>query len=248
MAERRMFAKSIVSSDAFGDMPSSSQLLYFRYGMEADDDGFVINPKQIMRMSGASEDDMRILVARHYIIPFISGVIVIAHWLVHNAIRKDRYKPTQCIEEKKQLRINDKKEYYIADDGVEDGISLWVPDGKPPDNLLETQVSIGEVSIEEDSIGKCIYKLGTEQLSEKSYNTLLKQFGKTIVDEQINRILSHPYYGCLNEETIGQWCSEAKDRLPQMKTTTRDFNNFEQRHYTEDEVNNIERILLSKMG
>lgn len=245
MAERRMFAKSIVNSDAFGDMPASSRLLYFRYGMEADDDGFIINPKQIMRMSGASEDDIRVLAAKHYIIPFVSGVIAVTHWLVHNSIRKDRYKPTQCIEEKKLLRVNDKKEYFLAEGSEEEGVPLWLPDGKPPDNHLETQVSIGKERIDKDSIGECKYMLGKESLSEETYNTLVNRFGKTIVDEQINRIISNPYYGCLNEKTISQWCEEARHRPPQTKKNRNSFNNFEQRHYSDEEFENIERILLT---
>lgn len=245
MAERRMFAKSIVNSDAFGDMPPSSRLLYFRYGMEADDDGFIINPKQIMRMSGASEDDIRILIAKHYIIPFVSGVIAITHWLVHNAIRKDRYKPTQCIEEKKMIRVNDKKEYFLAEGNETEGVSLWLPDGKPPSNHLEPQVSIGKERIDEERLDECKFMLGKETLSEEIYNTLVKKFGKTIVDEQIQRILSNPYYGCLNEKTISQWCEETRNRSLQTKKIRNSFNNFEQRNYTDEDFENIERMILT---
>lgn len=92
MAERRMFAKSIVKSDAFADMPLSSQALYFHLGMEAD-------------------DDLKILVTKRFIIPFESGVIVITHWHSQNQLRKDRYKPTRFIQEKELVFLNENKEY-----------------------------------------------------------------------------------------------------------------------------------------
>ena len=92
MAERRMFAKSIIDSDAFLDMPMSARLLYYDLSMRADDDGFVNSPKKIMKIVGASVDDMNILIARKFILDFESGVIVIKHWRIHNYIRIDRYK------------------------------------------------------------------------------------------------------------------------------------------------------------
>ena len=103
MAERRMFAKSIIDSDSFIDMPTTARLLYFDLSMRADDDGFVNSPKKICRMTGASDKDMQILIDNQYIIPFESGIIVIKHWKIHNYIQKDRYKPTVYQEEKNHL-------------------------------------------------------------------------------------------------------------------------------------------------
>lgn len=111
MAARRMFAKVIVDSDLFIDMPVTSRLLYYDLGMRADDDGFVNAPKKIMRMIGASQDDLKILVQRGFIIPFDSGVIVISHWRVHNYLRKDTYNETQYAAEKSQLVLDDKNVY-----------------------------------------------------------------------------------------------------------------------------------------
>jgi hypothetical protein len=111
MAERRMFAKSIIDSDAFLDMPLSTQALYFHLSMRADDEGFVNNPKKIQRMIGASEDDAKLLILKRYILTFDSGVIVIKHWKIHNYIQNDRYKPTTYIEEKSQLTLDEKKAY-----------------------------------------------------------------------------------------------------------------------------------------
>ena len=100
MAEKRMFAKSIVLSDAFLDMPMSARCLYFTMGMLADDDGFVSAPKSIMRQCGASQDDMAILIQKRYVLAFESGVIVIKHWRINNYLRQDRYSETTFVEEK----------------------------------------------------------------------------------------------------------------------------------------------------
>ena len=139
MAERRMFAKTIIDSDAFLDMPMSAQALYFHLGMRADDEGFVNNPKKIQRMVGASDDDARLLIAKRFIIAFESGVIVIKHWRIHNYIQKDRFKETLYKEEKSTLMLDEKNAYTEADKKqcIQNGYSL------------DTQVSIGK-----DSIGK----------------------------------------------------------------------------------------------
>ena len=118
MAERRMFAKTIVLSDAFLDMPLGARCLYMTMGMLADDDGFVNSPKSIMRQTGATEDDLRILIAKKFIIPFESGVIVIKHWRINNYLQSDRYKQTVYQEEKAMLTLDDKGSYtnvYTSD-------------------------------------------------------------------------------------------------------------------------------------
>ena len=129
MAERRMFAKTIIDSDAFIDMPLSTQALYFHLSMRADDDGFINNPKKIQRMVGASDDDMKVLVMKRFIIPFESGIVVIKHWKIHNYIQKDRYKPTLYAKEKKQLELKDNGAYTECIQDV---------------SKVETQVSIGK--------------------------------------------------------------------------------------------------------
>jgi len=93
MAQRRMFSPAIVGSDAFLDMPTSTRELYFQLGMYSDDDGF-INPRKIIRMVGASDDDIKILIGKRFIIPFEDGVVVIKHWKINNLLQKDRYHPT----------------------------------------------------------------------------------------------------------------------------------------------------------
>ena len=106
-----MFAKTIVLSDAFLDMPLGARCLYMTMGMLADDDGFVNSPKAIIRQTGATEDDMRILIAKKFIIPFESGVIVIKHWRINNYLQNDRTKPTVYQEEKAMLTVDEKGSY-----------------------------------------------------------------------------------------------------------------------------------------
>lgn len=150
MAERRMFSKAIVDSDTFLDMPTSTRLLYFDLSMRADDDGFVNSPKKIIRMTGASDDDLRILIAKNFIIPFDSGVIVITHWKINNYIKKDRYKETIYKNEKALLSENENKEYILVPDGFQIG-SIMDTDCIQAGSTLDTQNSIGK---SKDSIGE----------------------------------------------------------------------------------------------
>ena len=111
MAEKRMFTQKIIDSDAFLEMPLSAQALYFHLNMRADDDGFVNNPKRVTKLVSASEDDLKILLLKRFIIGFASGVIVIKHWRMHNTLKSDRYHPTDYQEEFKQLGIKANKAY-----------------------------------------------------------------------------------------------------------------------------------------
>ena len=111
MAERRMFTQKITESDAFLDMPLSAQALYFHLCMNADDDGFVKNPKRIARMMGANDDDFSLLILKSFVIKYETGVIVIKHWRMHNLLRKDRYNETEYLEEKSMLNIKENGAY-----------------------------------------------------------------------------------------------------------------------------------------
>ena len=142
MAERRMFAKTIIDSDAFLDMPLSSQALYFHLAMRADDDGFLNNPKKIQRMVGCSDDDLKLLLMKNFIIAFESGVVVIKHWRIHNVIQKDRYKPTVYTDEKEQLALKQNNAYTFADPTTDTGC---IQNG----NGMETQDRLGK-----DRLGK----------------------------------------------------------------------------------------------
>lgn len=136
MAERRMFAKTIIDSDAFLEMPQSTQLLYFHLSMRADDDGFINNPKSIMRNVGCKEDDIRILSGKKFIIPFESGIVVIKHWKIHNYIQKDRYHETKYKEEKATLNTDENGAYTRCIQDV---------------SKMDTQVRLGKDSIDKVS-------------------------------------------------------------------------------------------------
>lgn len=138
MAERRMFAKTIIDSDAFLDMPMSARLLYYDLAMRADDDGFNNSPKKVMRTIGATTDDMNILIARKFIIPFENGVVVIKHWRIHNYIRKDTYTETPYKEQKALLEFDENKAYRIKKD----------------DCLLSVNDPLTQDRLGKDSIGK----------------------------------------------------------------------------------------------
>ena len=170
MAERRMIAKSIIKSDQFLDMPATTQCLYFHLLLEADDDGFINAPKSIMRVIGAKDDDMRVLQAKGYIIPFESGVIVIKHWRLHNSLRKDRYNPNPQLEnERKQLVVADNKEYQLA--------TNWQPNG----NQLVTSgiplVATGKDRLGKDRLGK---DREEEEKEDPPSSEILKMYGDNI--------------------------------------------------------------------
>ena len=145
MAEKRMFAKSIVLTDAFLDMPMSARCLYFTLGMLADDDGFVGSPKSIMRQCGATQDDMKILLAKRFVLGFESGVIVIKHWRINNYLQKDRYHETTYQEELSMLMLDKKGAYTERSDAV---YTPCIQDVYPDKNRLD-KTSIDKTSIED---------------------------------------------------------------------------------------------------
>lgn len=136
MARRRMFSLDIVDTDSFLDMPASTQNLYFHLGMRADDDGFISSPRKITQMVNCSNDDLKLLITKGFVIPFDSGICVIRDWKVNNNIRSDRYKPTIHTQEK-ALYLN----------GVDAGIPSVIPNDIPA-------VNPGKVRLGKDSIGK----------------------------------------------------------------------------------------------
>ena len=210
MSERRMFAKSIIDSDAFLDMPLSAQALYFHLSMRADDEGFINNPKKIQRVIGASDDDRKLLLAKNFIIAFESGVIVIKHWKIHNYIRADRLVATNYADEKSLLKVKENGAYTLAGE-------LKELDGSQLSDICQTggchpagrcRHSIGEDSIGEDSIGEYIggsdeplpapeavkHKRGKYKivsLTDEEYNRLIKDFGESITEKAIEAVDSY---------------------------------------------------------
>ena len=152
MAERRMMSKSIIKSDTFLDMPATTQNLYFHMLLDADDDGFINAPKSIMRMIGAKDDDMKVLAAKQFVIPFKSGVVVIKDWKIHNYIQNDRYKPS-TLPERDLLNIQKDKTYTLKSDV----------------SRMDTEC-IQTVSIGKDRLGKV--RLGKDRIGKDSIDTL----------------------------------------------------------------------------
>lgn len=192
MAERRMFAKTIIDSDNFLDMPLSTQALYFHLSMRADDDGFINNPKKIQRMIGCGDDDLKLLIAKSFIIPFESGIVVIKHWKIHNYIQKDRYRETVYLDEKSRLETSVNKTYELADTVCIHDVSN-----------LDAQVRIGKDRLGEDRIGEDMadsanppapapkpkkHKRGEYQhvmLTDEEVEKLVNEYGKEKTDASI---------------------------------------------------------------
>ena len=170
MAERRMFAKAIVLSDAFLDMPLSARCLYFTLGMFADDDGFVNNPKSIMRQTGATVDDMNLLIAKKFVIAFETGVIVIKHWRIHNYIQADRYHPTKYQEELATLQFDDNKAYTQLD-------TPCIQDVSNTDTEVRLgKVRLGKVRLESKRFTPPTREQVQEYITEKGYQVDAERF------------------------------------------------------------------------
>lgn len=168
-----MFTKKITESDAFLEMPSSAQNLYFHLNMEADDDGFVNAPKKIMRMVGASEDDFKLLLVKKFILVFESGVIVIKHWRMHNLIRADRYHPTQYQEEYRSLELKEDNAYRLTTNTIEEEpqkelATTWQPSG----NQMETEVRLGKDSIGKVSIDKELFAPTSSDIDAEEFDRM----------------------------------------------------------------------------
>ena len=145
MAEKRMFAKTIIDSDAFLEMPATSQLLYFHLSMRADDEGFVNKPKAIMRTVKCGDDDLLVLSAKGFIIPFESGVVVIKHWKIHNLIRQERINATKYTDERQRLVIKENGTYTLAQDALSDTCQTDV-------GQMSEQIRLDKVRLDKTSV------------------------------------------------------------------------------------------------
>ena len=185
MAQRRMFSLKVIDTDNFLDMSPTAQNLYFHLGMRADDDGFVSNPKKIMQICGAPDDDMKVLVIKGFVIPMATnGVCVITHWKVNNLIRPDRYSETDYLEEKSRLRLVKNK--WTGGVGMLNGI--------PNGNQMATQDRIGQ-----DRIGQDKKNTNLDEQSSLDINKIFDVFYK------INPTLN---YGNLASRKAATWLAE----------------------------------------
>jgi len=182
MAQRRMLSIEIVGSDAFMDMPATSQLLYFHLCMRADDEGFIGNPKIVMKLVGSTDDDIKILLSKRFVLPFDSGVLLIKHWLIHNLIRMNRFKESTYLEEKEKIYLKNNKAYT-------DDKQL----GRPLAGLWPTEVKLSKVKLSKDKIRKT-----TEQSSdsikkiEEPY--ILKKYLEKMKEDKKSHIRLIGYY------------------------------------------------------
>ena len=155
MANRRMFSKKITDTDKFLDMPASAQNLYFHLNMHADDDGFLGNAKTVKRMVGASDDDLKLLVTKQFLIPFDDGVVVIKDWRIHNYIRSDRYRSTIYTDHKNSLQINENQQYeLVSEQPKEVGMTDGIPSGNQDGYQMDTQDRLGKDRLGKDRLGK----------------------------------------------------------------------------------------------
>nr|DAK90363.1 MAG TPA: hypothetical protein [Caudoviricetes sp.] len=138
MANRRMFSLDVIDTDKFMEMPLTAQALYFHLGMRADDDGFISSPRNIMKLVECKKDDMNVLIARGFVIPFDSGIMVISDWNVNNWIRPDRKRETIFKHERALLDL--KEDVYVLNNGLQ-------PFDNQMSTLCHTQDSIGKGSI-----------------------------------------------------------------------------------------------------
>ena len=232
MAERRMFAKTIIDSDAFLEMPTTSQLLYFHLSMRADDDGFVNKPKSLMRMVGCKDDDLKLLFVKKFLIPFESGVVVIKHWKIHNYIRKDTYTETKYKEEKATLELDENSAYRIAETSP---LQLRDDSVTSP----STQVRLGKVSTGKVSVGEVIeeapppkptrHKYGLYEnvlLTDEDYRKLQEEFPHDYSDriERLSEYIASTGKKYKNHlATIRNW---ARNDKPKSKSAAKSSNPF----------------------
>lgn len=206
MAERRMMAKSVIETDMFMDMPMSTQCLYFHLLLRADDDGFIRNPSAIRRETGCSQDDFKLLVAKQYIIPFESGVIVIRHWKIHNYIRKDMYHPTECQSEKNTLEL-DKRNVYNPIESTVQETPLHDCNEPVTDTLQDCDGAVTKPLIQ-DRLGKV--RLGKDNIAAACARNANIVPTNLVYDIFSNNI--HPITGSIEAEKLDDMVSRYSEK------------------------------------
>ena len=237
MAERRMFTKKITDSDAFIELSSSTQALYFHLNQGADDDGFNNQIQNAMFKSHASVDDLKILLMKNFIIRFESGVIVIKHWRMHNTLRKDRYTPTNFQVELKELHIEDNGSYAISGVGCQvvakrlpqDSIGKVSIEKDSIDNILsskhdEINENVTEIELEEDTIhSRIINYLNLK--CETSYRSSTKKT-KTLIEARLKEGFKEEDFYLVIDKKTRQWLKD-KDMCKFLRPETLFGNKFE---------------------
>lgn len=180
MAGRRMFAKAIIESDPFMDMPAEAQMLYIRLNMAADDDGFCDNPRSIMRSCGASDDSMKLLIAKKFVITFSKKdnfVVVIKHWQLNNYIRKDTYHETKYKEFMRDLYYDENNSYSLnPGDGHRPCLTpsddVLLPPSRSRDGAVTEPLRTRDEPLTQDSKGKYRVSLEEESVVQDNYSSV----------------------------------------------------------------------------
>lgn len=274
MAERRMFAKSIVLSDAFLDMPMSARCLYFTLSMLADDDGFVGSPKAIMRQCGASQNDLDCLFGKRYVLGFESGIIVIKHWRINNYLQSDRKKNTTYVEEMNQLTLDAKGAYTEKEIMYTENGNLYTENQIP---VYTGKYSIDKSSIDKSSIEECIPPSDKPKRTPKNkygeYGHVLltpEEYDKLHIDypDKANEAIkfldeyiemkgykAKSHYLC-----IRKWVIDALKEREQKKqkssqaakncgtASAQRYNNYMHHDYSDDQLKSMEKMLLATSG
>lgn len=239
MANKRMFSLSVIDSDAFLDMPLSTQALYFHLCMRADDDGFVDNPKKIQRVVRATEDDLRVLMTKQFVIPFDTGVLVIKHWKVHNVVRRDMYKKTLYQAEMALIEVDD--------------VGVYQTRNEPVTNSLQPCIEVDAEPAQDSNIDKI--RLDKDRL-DKDKGEKRKRFTPPTVEE-VRAYCEERHNGIDPERFVNFYSSKGwmvgKNKMKDWKAAVRTwekmnsdfakrqqdrnkFNQFEQNQYDFDEL------------
>lgn len=236
MAERRMFAKTIIDSDVFLEMPLSAQALYFHLSMRADDDGFLNNPRKIMKVISATPNDYDILVAKKFLIQFDDGVCVIKHWRIHNYIQKDRYKGTVYQQELSMLDVKDNGAYTLMDtECIQNGYSLeaQVRLGKDRLEIGKDRLELYNTPTSSKTVAKNRYgeyahvllkEVEVKKLSDE-FGEVLTQKAITFLDEYIEMkgYKAKNHYLCIRKWVIDAVKERTSKSRPGHKQTMNDF-------------------------
>lgn len=261
MAERRMFAKTIIDSDAFLDMPLSTQALYFHLSMRADDDGFLNNAKKIMRTIGANQNDYDLLVAKSFIIQFDDGICVIKHWRINNYLRSDRYKPTVYADQMKMLEVKENGRYSVKNNV---GIPLGIPDGNPGKDSIDKDIYTSKdvLSSKHDHSSKDYcdiveylnlkanthYKVGTDKTKRCIKARFKEGFTvedfKTVIDKKCSEWMGTEFQQYLRPETL--FGTKFEGYLNQKTVKPKPKNRFNEMIHSNYDFDEIERRLLNE--
>ena len=231
MAERRMFAKTIIDSDAFLDMPLSTQALYFHLSMRADDDGFLNNANKIMRVIGANQNDLDLLLVKNFIIKFEDGICVIKHWRIHNYIQTDRYHETMYKDNKGLLNIDNNKAYTLKNTGkklegnkVIEVIEPMYPKCIHNVSKVDTQVRLGKDRLGKDnntmSSNSTERKEIIDYLNLKASTNYKYSTKKTIslINARINEGFKVEDFKKVIDTKVGEWLNTEKDKYLRPET------------------------------